>query len=235
MLVALALASPIACGPEHPLGRKLVAPADVAQVKKAESPYLKAHMRDGRLYVLSIWSVNDAGRVVAGHGRLLEVDRRQGPDGDFQIALGDVALFETNEPPSSPVVAALAVTTVGSVAGTVLCIANPKACFGSCPTFYVSDGQRPVLAAEGFSDSVAPSLEATDVDALYRAHPSGRALEVRMTNEALETHVVDAVDVLAVPRPADGRAFHAEDDGGFYGATALATPTACDAPEGIVR
>lgn len=236
MLVALALTlafTPlVACGPEHPLGRKLVAPADVAQVKKADSPYLKAHMRDGRLYVLSVWSVNDAGRVVAGHGRLLEVDRRQSRDGDFQIALADVALFETNERPSSPVVAALAVTTVGSVAGTILCIANPKACFGSCPTFYVSDGQRPVLAAEGFSDSVAPSLEATDVDALYRARPSGRALEVRMTNEALETHVVDAVDVLAVPRPAGGRAYHAEDDGGFYGATSLATPTACDAPEG---
>ena len=79
---------------------------------------------------------------------------------------------------------------------------------------------------------MAPSLEATDVDALYRARPSGRALEVRMTNEALETHVVDAVDVLAVPRPVGGRAFHAEDDAGFYGATSLVPPTACDAPEG---
>jgi hypothetical protein len=233
-VIVLATASALACTPSQPLGRELVAPAAVASVKSADSPYLKAHMRDGRLYVLSTWTVNGAAGTVAGHGRLLDVDRRSGSEGDYQIPLAEVAIFETNRPPSSPVIAALAVTTVGSLAGTALCLANPKACFGSCPTFYVSDGQRPVLSAEGFSDSVAPSLEATDVDALYRAHPDGRALTVRMTNEALETHVVDAVDVLAVPRPAGGRAFHAEDGdgGGFYGATALAAPSDCEAPEG---
>ena len=89
MRVALAwtaaFTSLVACAPAQPLGRKLVAPADVSQVKKADSPYLKAHMRDGRLYVLSSWNVNDAGRVVAGHGRLLEIDRHQSRDGDFQM------------------------------------------------------------------------------------------------------------------------------------------------------
>ncbi|HLK92050.1 MAG TPA: hypothetical protein VKZ18_19315 [Polyangia bacterium] len=234
VVVAWVTACALACSPSQPLGRELVPPGAVAGVKRADSPYLKAHMRDGRLYVLATWSVNGGAGTVAGHGRLLDLDRRAGPEGDYQIPLAEVAIFETNRPPTSPVIAALAVTTVGSLAGTALCLANPKACFGSCPTFYVSDGERPVLSAEGFSDSVAPSLEATDVDALFRAHPEGRALTVRMTNEALETHVVDAVDVLAVPRPPGGRAFHAEDQdgGGFYGATALAAPASCEAPEG---
>lgn len=209
-----------------------MSPEFAPAIDKKASPTLKAHMKDGRLYVLTEWSVDERTRVVSGKGRRVEVDRIHGADGHFDVAVADVALFETNDPPKAPgALAPMTVVTGASLVLTTACILNPKACFGSCPTFYVSDGERPVLQAEGFSDSVAPSLEATDVDALYRARPRDRALDVRMTNEALETHVVKSVEVLAVPRPPGGRVFHDAADQ-FYGATALHAATACAAPEG---
>ena len=131
----------------------------------------------------------------------------------------------------SPAIAPLAVVTGASLAVTAACLYNPKACFGSCPTFYVSDGDRSILQAEGFSDSIAPSLEATDIDALFRARPRERTLVVRMTNEALETHVVKQVEILTVPRPPGGRVFRDGEDG-FYGAVALHAATTCAAAEG---
>jgi len=162
-------------------------------------------MKDGRLYVWSTWRVDEETGVVSGDGNRLEVDRIHAATGFFRVPIADVALFETNAPPrASPMIAPMAIVTGASLALTTACLVNPKACFGSCPTFYVSDGDRLVLQAEGFSDSIAPSLEATDVDALYRARPRDRALSVRMTNEALETHVVKRVEILAVPSPPAG-------------------------------
>jgi hypothetical protein len=228
-----------ACSGSVPLNRQTVAPDQVRSIDPQSSRYLKAHMKDGRVYVLVEWKVDEAARVVTGFGRLLEVDRARERVGPWTVRIDDAALFESNEPSPSPGLAGLLVVTGASLVVTAACLTNPKACFGSCPTFYVSDGQRPVLQAEGFSDSIAPSLEATDVDALYRARPRQRALQVRMTNEALETHVVKAVEVLAVARPAGGRVFHAtrgpaesRADDGFYGATALRAPASCRAPEG---
>jgi hypothetical protein len=125
----------------------------------------------------------------------------------------------------------LGVITGASLAITALCLANTKACFGSCPTFYVSDGGRELLQAEGFSASVAPALEATDIDALYLARPARRAFEVRMTNEALETHVIRRVRVLAAPRPERGRTF-ATQAGDFWQASAIVEPRRCTGPEG---
>jgi hypothetical protein len=231
-LGAIALGAVVACSGERPLNRQLVTPDQAGHIDAKASPVLKAHMKDGRLYVFSTWTVSETARTVSGEAHLLGVDRAHPAAGHYTVAIADVALFETNDPPStSSVIAPMAVVTGLSLAVTAACLVNPKACFGSCPTFYVSDGERPVLQAEGFSDSIAPSLEATDVDALYRARPRGRALAVRMTNEALETHVVKQVEILTVPRPAGGRVFRDGDDG-FYGATALRAPTACAAPEG---
>jgi hypothetical protein len=149
--------------------------------------------------------VDEDGRVVRGRGSHLDVNRVPLRTGEFAVPVDSVALFETNVVQTHPAVAALAVITVGSIAFTIYCISNPKACFGSCPTFYVSDGEKWILQAEGFSASVAPALEARDIDALWRARPEGRDLTVRMTNEAFETHVLRTVNVLAVPHSTGGR------------------------------
>src|SRR5262245_17285895 len=96
-------------------------------------------MRDGRVYVLTNWIVDDQSARVAGSGELLGTDRRVKREGQFEVALADVALLETNRVHASPMIAGLAVVTTISVTITLACIANPKACFGSCPTFY-ADG-----------------------------------------------------------------------------------------------
>jgi len=230
--VVLCVAFLAAC--THTLQRTIVNPASPssAPLPRQGSSYLKVHMRDGRAYVLSPWRVDEAPRQVVGAGRLLDARRQVLAERDsFAIPLDSVALLETNEVRASGASAALTGVTLGSLAMTAYCISNPKACFGSCPTFYVTDGTAPRLMAEGFSASVAPALEGRDIDALYRAAPRTPWLDVRMTNEALETHVVRHVRILAARRPAGGRVF-ATDSGQFWGAHVLGEALRCRAAEG---
>lgn len=210
----------------------------VTEAKKLNknSQYLKAHMKDGKVYVLHHWQVDEEKNLVAGYGKLFNVNRRLIKDmGKLSINIDDVALFETNKVhTSSDKIAALAVMTGITAAVAVFCIINPKACFGSCPTFYASDGDTMVLQAEGFSSSIAPSLEDKDIDMLYLSQPKSRDMELRVTNEAMETHVIRYADILAAPRPAGGRVF-ATSEGKFLEATELIQPDQCLAPEGDCR
>jgi hypothetical protein len=210
--------------------RHLTEPAQVATIDR-KSPFIKAHMRDGSVYVLSPWSFDATTRTVSGQGSRLDANRNRVGEGTQVIPLDSVALFETNVVSTHGSVAALAVVTGVSLAVTVACLTNPKACFGSCPTFYVSDGTRSVIEAEGFSASVAPALEATDIDALSRARPASRMFEVQMTNEALETHVVRWARVLAARREEHGRVF-ATQSGEFWNASEIVAPDRCSAPDG---
>jgi len=196
------------------LKRKLVAPAQF-QSLDTNSPFLKAHMSDGRVYILSSWKVDSENQTVTGQGEALNANREILETGELTIPIDSVTIFETNTqhiPPAVQVRSVVLITTAVLGAGVVvICTMNPKACFGSCPTFYVSDGNQPILQAEGFSASVAPSLEASDVDALYHARPTESRFEIQMKNEALETHVVRHVDLLAVKRQSGGRVFLAGD------------------------
>lgn len=196
-----------------------------------KAPYLKVHMRDGALYVLSDWMVEESAQEIVGVGDKFRADRSLERAGTFRIGMRDVGMYETNTIITSPGVAALAVVTGLSLLITGACIANPKACFGSCPTFYAtSDDGKLVLQAEGFSDSIAPSLERNDIDALWRTSGRGGTTTIVMTNEAYETHVVKQVDLLAVARPAGGRVLATEDR--LWVASSLAAPIACTASEG---
>lgn len=198
-----------------------------------KSPWLKAHLPDGGLYLLSNWQVDDSGRQITGQGTLLDVRRDLVSSGPFVVPLDSVAIFESNIVHTSPAVAGLTILTVASLGMTAYCIANPKACFGSCPTFYAeNESGQPMLMAEGFSASVAPNLEDTDLDALYRATGAGQTFTLDMTNEALETHVVRHADLLLVPRPPGGKILAAQ-DGTFWEATELLSPAVGRGPEGI--
>lgn len=210
------------------LTRAMVAPDALATVDR-KAPFLKVHMRDGSAYVLSSWT--EAERRVSGMGKRYALDRTLQPDSAHSFALDSVAMFETNVARSSPGVAALAIVTGLSVTLTLACAVDPKACFGSCPTFYITDGRADVLQAEGFSASLAPSLEARDVDALFRARPRGREVRMDMVNEAYETHVVRYANLLAVPRPANGRVFH-DGNGVFWSSGAPVAPQRCNGSEG---
>ena len=113
--------------------RRQAPPAEVDQLD-AGARFLKVHTRSGELYVLDAWSVDQAQRKVYGRGPRYDEHRRVVGRGPMIVPLADVALFETNtRAPNSPVVAAMTLVTVGSVALSAVCLANPKSCFGSVP------------------------------------------------------------------------------------------------------
>jgi hypothetical protein len=198
-----------------------------------KAPYLKVHMKNGDLFVLSAWVADEQRHRVTGRGDQFGTDRVIVRTGQHDIAMTDVALYETNEIVSSPSIAAMAVVTGASVAMSIACLTNPKACFGSCPTFYAPgehDEASAVLQAEGFSDAISPALESHDIDALWRTHVTDGHLTLRMTNEAYETHVVKRADVLAVPRPPGTRVLSTDEE--LWLASNLAAPVGCIADEG---
>ena len=228
LLTAVACLTSFGCT----IDRQLHTSAGLDGVDKKDSPYLKAHFKNGDVVVLHDWTIDEANGVVSGSGERQDMHRKQVATGTLKIAIEEVALFETNrEATDVGPVAALTVVTILSAALTAACVANPKACFGSCPTFYMSDGNKDYLAAEGFSESVAPSLEATDIDALWRAGVKGRTVRLRVTNEALETHTIKQANLLVAPRPDRGRVLHTV-DGRFLEAQEFRPPTVCRAPEG---
>lgn len=84
----------------------------------------------------------------------------------------------------------------------VYCVINPKACFGSCPTVYTLEGGEYRLTAELFSFSVGGLAESDDLDLLAaRIPPQGEPFEVRVTNEAMETHHINRMSLLKVVHP----------------------------------
>ena len=218
------------CQQTQSLERSMTPPDEVETIDRS-APFLKAHLQSGEVVVFSNWQVQSADNLVAGTGHRLDVNRDTLAQGALSVPLDRVAIFETNVAKPSPSIAALAVITGASLAMTAVCLINPKACFGSCPTFYAPAESDTLLQAEGFSSSIAPSLERTDVDALYRTSARGSTFDLRMTNEALETHMVRSANLLMVPRPEGGRAFRAT-DGSFWAADTLHPPTSCTAPEG---
>ncbi len=235
--VALAvLACGCAIGYREPRVHEPAAPPAAAK----DLSELKVHLKSGELIVLRSWKATPGEGRLAGEGQAYTITReKKGPAGRQEIPLSDVVLLETNSPASvnSVGMGLIATTTVvlGGISG--YCAINPKGCFGSCPTFYLEgegggEPERP--QAEGFSESIARALEARDVDALVAARPGGSKVSIVMRNEALETHAVRRVRLLAAARPRGGRVLAATDDR-FYPTPGLVPPLECRAAEGDCR
>lgn len=93
----------------------------------------------------------------------------------------------------------------------ITCITNPKSCFGSCPTVYAPHADSMQMVAEMFSTSISPSLASDDLDFLY-ASSGGDPIPLKITNEALETHYIDRMELVfvehdtnAIAMPGPGR------------------------------
>lgn len=210
----------------------------------AKAPFLKVHGREGELVLLEQWQLDATTRTITGEGRRYDAQRNLVASGRLDVGYDDVVLLETNEPRTvvHSGLVVMGVVSAGVVSGTIACAVNPKACFGSCPTFYrvpshatdATDAtDASTILAEGFSASIARSLEATDVDTLEGWVHDGGPLELLMRNEALETHVVRHVDVLAVPRP-DGAEI-LRDGETFWASGRGHAPSACRAATGDCR
>ena len=202
-------------------------PAELATLEAVSAP-LKIHTLAGTVYQLTEWQYLPADSVLEGTGALYGIDRQELTEGQFRIPLDSMALIETNSTEElHPFgIIGLVTTTVVWGAVTVACTADPKSCFGSCPTFYIDSISRDRPLAEGFSASFAHALEATDIDALNLVRPAGRHVTIRMANEAWETHAVRSVQLLAVPARHPDEVF-ATRDGHFYAVENLQAPTRC--------
>ena len=229
-LVVAGILSQSGCGGQiQTVRRTTVPPSDTRSVPR--DAFLKTHMKDGTVYVLSPWKILDGDSGIEGVGQHLDVNRANIASGNFRVPRDSIILVETNVLRRSPAMTAYTVLMVATVATAIVCITHPKTCFGSCPTFYLEDDPSGIVQAEAFSASVAPFLEDTDVDALYRARPHGKTMRLRVTNEALETHVIRHADVLALPRPESGRVAR-DGEGGYYEIRDLEPPRAAIASEG---
>ncbi|HAK70994.1 MAG TPA: hypothetical protein DCM15_06430, partial [Cryomorphaceae bacterium] len=94
----------------------------------------------------------------------------------------------------------------------IICLANPKMCFGSCPTFYQNESDHLFKsAAEGFTNAILPTLEHRDIDALPEVMLPGEE-RIVMKNEALETHNINEVVLFSVPVEAGSEVLHTVDD-----------------------
>lgn len=183
-------------------------------------PFLKAHLKNGDVCILKdSWKIDTALNMVTGYGTQFDFNRKQTFDGSINISIDSVAIFETNTKilhPEANRITALSLMAGLDVAIGIICLANPKACFGSCPTFYLNENDNFHYAdAEGFSNAISPSLEYFDIDALNHKLITDNTLSIIMKNEALETHCVKDVKILAYPLKEGERVFHSPTDDFF--------------------
>jgi hypothetical protein len=179
------------CAIYNPMSVRPLSPAQPVQVKTP----VKAHLADGSTVIFYDGATVANGKI-AGKGTRYDI-RLQTVGTVDELPLADVAAFETFEESMnrSATVLATSATSIGVVLGTVALL---KLLFGSCPTVYADVDGHQVLEAELFSYSIAPLFEVTDVDPLRaRAGADGKVvLDVR--NEALETHYLNHLELLAV-------------------------------------
>ncbi|MDI7268774.1 MAG: hypothetical protein QME96_12345 [Myxococcota bacterium] len=210
-----------ACGPAVPTihGHQRVDHLD------GDDP-LRVHTLDGMLFVLDRWQAG--ADAIVGEGREYDADRRLVRSGHLTVARDRVAVLETRARrfPMGGVVV-MGIATGVSLIGTAVCAANPKACFGSCPTFYVEGADGPEVQAEGFSSSVARILEAEDVDPLPDAAVRDGFVVLEMRNEALETHAVRSLELVRASGP-PGTRIAVDSRGRFLALGAETAPHACE-------
>ncbi len=209
---------------------------DVNEVKKADSidqrsEFVKIHKVDGGVYVLQKWIVDEQNKTITGTGILYDHNREIQDEGYLQVPHDEILLIETNVLHPSLMTETLGGLTLVSGALTVYCLTNPKACFGSCPTIYALDGNDMSLQAEGFSSSIARVLEEEDIDALHSLKPDSRNLEIKVTNEALETHSIKYLNILAARKNQDSKVFHTHSNE-FYEVANLKPPKICNSDNG---
>jgi hypothetical protein len=190
--------------------------------------FFKIHLKNGDVGVLEEWNLNKNKDYIIGKGKLYDFNRNQIKEGSLAFEIDKIAIIETNQlnaikSKDQQRIAALSILSGANIALNLVCLINPKACFGSCPTFYV-EGNKILHSAnaEGFSSSIAPSLEKLDVDALQYSTSADQFL-LTMKNEAFETHAVNKLSIDAV-RKNKSKAIYHDHQGRYYQCDKLFKP-----------
>jgi len=180
------------------------APPDGAEPVWVDAP-VRAHLADGSI-VLFREGVTITHDRVSGYGIAYSLGLAD-TSAVASLAMDDVLGLEAyhtdvNAPLSLLASVGATVLVPAAIVG-IACAMDPK-CFGSCPTVYSTIGADTVLEAELFSYSIAPLLEGRDVDVLAGG-PLDGVFRLDVRNEAMETHFINQVALLDVPRRADER------------------------------
>jgi len=173
-------------------------PSDAAQVIRTP---LRAHLADGSTVVYG-QGATILGGSINGTGMAYPLLHDTPSGVRTKVPLDSVVGVETFEGKvlmAQSVTASIAASAV-TAAGTVLLL---KAIFGSCPTVYSDTGTGAVLQAEGFSYAIAPLLENRDVDPLNVRVDTDGMIRLELRNEALETHFINHIELLAVRHAKD--------------------------------
>lgn len=187
---------------------------------------LKAHLKNGEVYFFpGAWWVDTNSRSVQGMAYHYDANRDFLDSAERSLPIASVSLFEVNKELNiSSGHQMLAPLTVVNIGLSFVCLANPKACFGSCPTFYSLEDQGLFSArAEGFSNAICPSLEYADIDDLKISEYSDSLFTLVMKNEAQETHVLRSVQLLALAQN-EGERIYQSRKGDFYATKGLWLP-----------
>ncbi len=158
-----------------------------------ESP-VKAHLKDGTTALFSEGALFTPTQII-GDGVLYSIDLEYGSS-ISELEREEVAAYEvfSNQIDYGRSVGTSVATSLFATALTPLLLV---AIFGSCPTIYSDTGSGEVLEAELFSNSIAPILEARDVTSL-KAKPINNLLQLKVKNEALETHYINHLELIEV-------------------------------------
>ncbi len=157
----------------------------------------------------------DSGRALRGIGR--RVSMRLGearPSAQF-IAIDSIlamTYYEMDRKEASQASTALLAVYGGLISAVAIhCVTCPKCCFGSCPTVYTGRDTSRALEAELFSYSLSKFFQEDDLDRLAEPVTGEGVYTLRLANEALETHYVDQMTLLAASHPRGTRAYPTSD------------------------
>jgi hypothetical protein len=154
---------------------------------------VKAYLNDGRLMVIDKWSIDNKKELITGAASIYSPKRKlTASNKAVELSFNDCTLLETNDFHGFNVISPLLMTLTVISSGAMLpCIANPKSCFGSCPTFYLHQNDSLIIQAEGFSSSITKSMEAEDIDFLsaYSFDKVGSPVKIELKNEASESSI----------------------------------------------
>lgn len=179
-----------------------------------ERPFLKAHLKNGDVCIFkNQWQYNPEAELIEGMATRYDFNRNLLKEGLQQLPVDSIVIFETNrqlEDTQNGELATLGLLAMVNTTFNLLCLSNPKACYGSCPTFYFDENQSfHYSRAEGFSSAIAPSMEYSDIDALNVGAQATDTFKLVMKNEALETHCVKELTLLAAPHQPGEQVYHA--------------------------
>ena len=173
---------------------------------------LKAHLIDGRTVVFKPGAAIDSA-VITGSGQRYALLAPAGSVGTpvSRVSLDSVVGVETFQTKTF-VLPSLVVSAAATAVGGLAVAAAAVAIFGSCPTIYADTGTGPVLQAEGFSYSIAPLFEQSDLDPLRVKPDADGIIRLELRNEALETHYINNIELVAVRHASPGRAMPDQND-----------------------